>query len=496
MASSNIPEKTIERLSEYRRTLLSCHKQGITHIFSHVLAGIHGITAVQVRRDLMLIGFSSDTKKGYDVKVLIDFISNILDSDTVTNIAVIGMGHLGQAITKYFNGRGLKLKITTAFDIDPAKVGQTIDGIPCHHMETFEEVVEDKDIEHRHRLVSLARSRRTGRPDRQRRHQGRAQLHLAAAQLPARHRGRELRHHHAARKGRLFRQGKRRKQQQQRMMQREAKNAAEGGKTGSHDIHGDLAEHRPVAGRPDMRVFYGFDALPHFVRPTVTVGSYDGVHSGHLALLRTVAGRARAQGGESVVLTFEPHPRVTLGRADGLRLLTSLEEKIYLLGQQGIDNLIVIPFDKAFSALAPDTFIRDYLVGRIGAETLVVGFNHRFGRDKQGSYDYLGSHGFGLEVVEVGECDVDAEKVSSTVIRRLVAQGDMARAARLLSHPYLVIGTAAAGRIRTDDPLKLLPPAGSYQVRIGGRPARLTVDTSQNLIIRDGCPDGRAVLTF
>mgnify|MGYP001309403217 FL=1 len=150
-------------------------------------------------------------------------------------------------------------------------------------------------------------------------------------------------------------------------MQREAKNAAEGGKTGSHDIHGDLAEHRPVAGRPDMRVFYGFDALPHFVRPTVTVGSYDGVHSGHLALLRTVAGRARAQGGESVVLTFEPHPRVTLGRADGLRLLTSLEEKIYLLGQQGIDNLIVIPFDKAFSALAPDTFIRDYLVGRIGA---------------------------------------------------------------------------------------------------------------------------------
>lgn len=199
----------------------------------------------------------------------------------------------------------------------------------------------------------------------------------------------------------------------------------------------------------------------------MTVGSYDGVHSGHLALLRTVAGRARAQGGESVVLTFEPHPRVTLGRADGLRLLTSLEEKIYLLGQQGIDNLIVIPFDKAFSALAPDTFIRDYLVGRIGAETLVVGFNHRFGRDKQGSYDYLGSHGFGLEVVEVGECDVDAEKVSSTVIRRLVAQGDMARAARLLSHPYLVIGTAAAGRIRTDDPLKLLPPAGSYQVRIG-----------------------------
>lgn len=144
--TNGIPEKTIERLSEYRRTLLSCHKQGITHIFSHVLAGIHGITAVQVRRDLMLIGFSSDTKKGYDVQVLIDYISNILDSPSPMNIAVLGMGHLGQAITKYFNGKGLNLKITAAFDVDPEKVGKTIDGIPCYHMDLFEEVAEEKEI--------------------------------------------------------------------------------------------------------------------------------------------------------------------------------------------------------------------------------------------------------------------------------------------------------------------------------------------------------------
>ena len=143
---NNIPEKTIERLSEYRRTLLSCHKQGITHVFSHVLAGIHGITAVQVRRDLMLIGFSSDTKKGYDVKVLIDFSSSILDSETAMNIGVIGMGHLGQAITKYFNGKGLKLRITAAFDIDPKKVGTQIDGIPCYHMDQFESKVEELGI--------------------------------------------------------------------------------------------------------------------------------------------------------------------------------------------------------------------------------------------------------------------------------------------------------------------------------------------------------------
>ncbi len=142
----NIPEKTVERLSEYRRSLLDCLDQGITHIFSHVLAGMHGITAVQVRRDLMLIGFSSDTKKGYDVRVLAEFISSILDSEDPMNIAIIGMGHLGQAITKYFNGKGLKLKIIAAFDIDEKKVGKIIDGIKCYHMDDFEDVVEAEDI--------------------------------------------------------------------------------------------------------------------------------------------------------------------------------------------------------------------------------------------------------------------------------------------------------------------------------------------------------------
>lgn len=141
-----IPEKTIERLSEYRRTLLKCHAQGITHIFSHVLAGMHGITAVQVRRDLMLIGFSSDTKKGYDVKVLIDFIDGILYSEQPMNMAVIGMGHLGQAVTRYFNGKGLKLRITAAFDVDESKVGTVIDNIPCYHIDRFEELVEQLDI--------------------------------------------------------------------------------------------------------------------------------------------------------------------------------------------------------------------------------------------------------------------------------------------------------------------------------------------------------------
>ena len=132
-----IPEKTIERLSEYRRTLLECHAQGIQHIFSHVLAGIHGITAVQVRRDLMLIGFQSDTKKGYDVEVLIEFISSILDGKNVVNVGVIGMGNLG---------RRSKLRIVASFDVDPQKAGHRIDGIPCYPMADFEELVQKHDI--------------------------------------------------------------------------------------------------------------------------------------------------------------------------------------------------------------------------------------------------------------------------------------------------------------------------------------------------------------
>ena len=105
-------------------------------------------------------------------------------------------------------------------------------------------------------------------------------------------------------------------------------------------------------------------------------------------------------------------------------------------------------------------------------------------------------HWFGLRIIEVSECDVDAEKVSSTVIRQLVGAGKMARAARLLAHPYLVIGRAQRNRIRVEDPLKLLPPPGEYDAHINGKPTRLTVDAAQELITRDILPEGRVVITF
>ena len=125
-----------------------------------------------------------------------------------------------------------------------------------------------------------------------------------------------------------------------------------------------------------MRLFRGFAALPAFRHAVVTIGSFDGVHRGHRALIERLIDEARTIGGESIVLTFDPHPRVLLRQADGLRLLTSLDEKAALLEQSGIDALIVIPFDADFSSLSGAEFIERILIGCLGAETLVAGFNH------------------------------------------------------------------------------------------------------------------------
>lgn len=147
--SENLPERTVERLSEYRRMLLRNFRQGDTkktHIYSHELALLHGITAVQVRRDLMLIGFSSDTKKGYNIKELIDFIAHILEAKEITNVAVVGMGNMARALTSYFNGKRTKLKIIASFDTDPEKVGAIISGVHCYNINRLIEIVKRDNI--------------------------------------------------------------------------------------------------------------------------------------------------------------------------------------------------------------------------------------------------------------------------------------------------------------------------------------------------------------
>ena len=141
-----LPEKTIGRLSEYRRTLLSCLASGKTHIYSHELANLHNITAVQVRRDIMLIGYSTTLKKGYDVKALIDVIGDIIDTKLGMNAAVFGIGNLGRAITTYFNGKRTKLKIVATFDTDPDKTNRVISGVKCYPMSDLDKIIIEQDI--------------------------------------------------------------------------------------------------------------------------------------------------------------------------------------------------------------------------------------------------------------------------------------------------------------------------------------------------------------
>ncbi len=141
-----LPEKTVERLSQYRRVLNNCLHDGKDRIYSHELAVLLGITAVQVRRDIMFIGYSSIQRKGYNITELIEVISRIIDTEEPMNVAVVGFGNLGKAIATYFIGNRPKLNLVAAFDIDPKKVGQTITEIPCYSIDRLREIINANDI--------------------------------------------------------------------------------------------------------------------------------------------------------------------------------------------------------------------------------------------------------------------------------------------------------------------------------------------------------------
>jgi len=141
-----LPERTVERLSEYRRTLYNCLAEGKEYIYSHELARLHDITAVQVRRDIMLLGFSGMLKKGYPIRSLIERISHIIDYEEGLNVAIVGIGHLGYALTAYFRGKRPKLNIVAAFDVDKEKVGKVFNGVPCYHVDEMERVVRENNI--------------------------------------------------------------------------------------------------------------------------------------------------------------------------------------------------------------------------------------------------------------------------------------------------------------------------------------------------------------
>jgi riboflavin kinase/FMN adenylyltransferase len=213
--------------------------------------------------------------------------------------------------------------------------------------------------------------------------------------------------------------------------------------------------------------------------PVVTVGTFDGVHLGHRYILLRLREIAAELGGETVLVTFDPHPRIALGKdVDRLRLLNTAEEKARILDSLGIDHLVVIPFTPSFSQQDEHTFVKKYLVDALGTKALVIGYNHRFGHGREGDFSSLKNFGiqYGFEVEEMEKKTVGSQGISSTQIRNALMAGDMAMANAMLGYAYPLEGTVAKGdqrgrelgfptaNLELKNPYKLIPPNGVYAV--------------------------------
>lgn len=220
----------------------------------------------------------------------------------------------------------------------------------------------------------------------------------------------------------------------------------------------------------------------HRLKSTViSIGIFDGVHRGHAAVFERVRQRAGELNGESAIVTFWPHPRIVLGgNGENLKFLSTLDEKTALIRDHGIDHLFILPFTKEFSLLPACEFVGKYLVEGAGLTHLVFGFDHHFGRGREGNFENLKTcaqlYNFTLE--QLGPVTTDGIRVSSSVIRDALCNGDVRLATRLLSYPYGLRGTIVEGRqvgraigyptanVKPDDPGKLIPADGVYAVRV------------------------------
>ena len=217
-----------------------------------------------------------------------------------------------------------------------------------------------------------------------------------------------------------------------------------------------------------MRVHHTFDNIPSNIRTVVTIGSFDGVHSGHRALLSVVKDMAKRLGAESVVLTFDPHPRIAMGRDEGMGLLTTIEERALLLSREGIDHMVVVKFDESFRNQPYEQFVRESLVAKLGMVGMIVGYNHRLGRGSEGNYDRLLPIAYecGFEIERVSQHLVGGAKVSSTVVRDIIVQGDMLKLRQMLGERYLIMGEAHDGVVEISDRYKLLPKSNEYDAEV------------------------------
>ena len=232
-----------------------------------------------------------------------------------------------------------------------------------------------------------------------------------------------------------------------------------------------------------MQVHRNLQQLPAFRRSVITAGTFDGVHAGHQQLIERIVQLARNSGGESVLITFEPHPRLILEPDNQhLRLLSTLEEKIKLLSRFPIDHLVVVPFHRDFATLSAQDYIREFLVGHFHPEKIVIGYNHHFGHHRDGNFELLVQMGpaAGYEVIEIPRQLVDTIEVSSTRIRIALEEGDLEQANHLLGHPYILTGLVTKGRklgrtivfptanLQPFSDRKLTGKPGVYAVRVKG----------------------------
>lgn len=228
-----------------------------------------------------------------------------------------------------------------------------------------------------------------------------------------------------------------------------------------------------------MKIFSDINSLPAFKKAVVTIGTFDGVHRGHQQIISQLKEEAARAGGETVLITFDPHPRKVVSDKP-LRLINTLEEKMQLLSDAGIDNLVVVPFNAAFAEQPATAYVEDFLIGRFHPHTVIIGYDHRFGQGRSGDFHllekYAALHSFRL--VEIPVRLVDEAAISSTRIREALLNGRPEEAAKLLGYDYFFGGTVVTGNrlgrtigyptanLELLHPDKLVPADGVYAVRL------------------------------
>ncbi|WP_413669880.1 bifunctional riboflavin kinase/FAD synthetase [Mucilaginibacter sp. Mucisp86] len=230
-----------------------------------------------------------------------------------------------------------------------------------------------------------------------------------------------------------------------------------------------------------MRVYHNIDEFIAVNNAVVTIGTFDGVHIGHRKIISGIKELAESTGGETVILTFFPHPRMILHPEDeSLKLITTIAEKAELMEQLGVDHLIITPFSRDFSNQSAESYIRDVLVNKIGTKKIVIGYDHRFGKDRQGGFEDLQRLGpiYGFDVVEIPEQDINEVAISSTRIRNALLNGDIDLANTFLGYPFFITGKVVRGdqigrqigyptaNIVVEEKYKLIPGDGIFAVTV------------------------------